>query len=82
MGLWGLHQYAGPSVRRGSESMCGALRGPDGQSISGPSLDSVWDPQMPICTVNLWGPHQNVGPSATRIDKGFVGPLVHLRGPQ
>ena len=23
MGLWGLHQYAGPLVRRDSESMCG-----------------------------------------------------------
>ena len=32
MDLWGphRHQYAGPSVWRGSESMCGAVRGLDG----------------------------------------------------
>ena len=30
MDLWGPHQYAGPSVWRGSEPMCGALRDLDG----------------------------------------------------
>ena len=49
-GSVGPHQYAARSVRRGSESMCGAIRGLDGQSICGPSLDSVWGPQKPRCT--------------------------------
>ena len=62
----------------GSLSVCGALKGLDGQSIYEPWLDSVWVPQRPRCTVNLWGPHQNVGPSVTRMDLW----TMDLWGPQ
>ena len=72
----------GPSVRRGSESMCGALGGLDGQSICGPSLESVWDPQRPRCNYShSMGPLSECGALSDPDGQGICGALSPSAGP-
>ena len=68
MDLWGPHQYAGPSVWRGSEPMCGALRG--GLDVRPLDSQSV-------------GPHNIVCGALRGLDmQSIYGALIRMWGPR